>query len=880
MITRQFATSLAAFLLALSVPRSAVGASARSAAQEQRIEGRVLDRAGAPLPSVRVLLLPVGRRPAPPRETRTDERGEFVLVPGSKGMFRVRVVGPGQTAATETLPFVESFRLPPVRLIRLSGRDPRPVAVPTPLEPPWHRAEPRGHHDEEAAPRELGGQVVAADTGAPLADALIWQVGREERSTLSGPDGAFQLEVDGGIEVHLGALASGRLMTVRYVEDRAASLTLALTPGYPLIGRVVEPGGKAVEGARLELRAPGAPPVDPRSHTASDRGGRFRVCCLSAGGAALLEAAKDRYATERLELTSRSSGPAPVRLVMAPGRPVAGAILDPDGLAVPGARVLLRSESYRSVPPLVAETDRDGLYHLRGAPFGRYSLSAVAEGWPTATVPSVEVPPGAGEAVLGTLYLARGAEVHGEVMDLDEVPIDGAQIRARPSEMDGDTPPEERQATTGADGRFRVEGLPSGAVVDLEVTAGGHAPILLTRLAVPTEEPIRIVLEPGTQLGGVVIDDRGEPVADAVVLVAPREREGAVRRVTSTDREGRFDVEGVATGETEVVVTAEGYRQARQVVALDGETLPEELEIRLVRGGVVRGVVLAPSGEPVAEVLVEAVLSEPGTSRPARYRTTSSDGSGRFALEGLETGRWRLSAQTPGLRRAVQEHQVAGDDPGGDPVELRLGAGARVAGRALGVEGRPVAGVRVELVPVPTTRRAYPEFRPEAPPAAVTGPDGSFVLTGVGPGEHHLRGSHPEHGLSEAREPVWVDGPSVDGIVLYLEGGSTVGGRLTGLAFDDLHRVEVTAIGQDTGGGHRVVRGRVGADGTYRIPGLSLGLWSVVASIGDSGTAATATVEITVPHQELPLDLDLGGVPKDARPGDEGLTRRDPASLR
>ncbi len=150
-------------------------------------------------------------------------------------------------------------------------------------------------------------------------------------------------------------------------------------------------------------------------------------------------------------------------------------------------------------------------------------------------------------------------------------------------------------------------------------------------------------------------------------------------------------------------------------------------------GGAVAGVVREPDGTPVADALVELYPSGTFMSAydpPDGYRCTSSDGDGRFLVEGLPDGvRFRAEAHHP--RRDA--HAARDAVPGGEPVDLVLAPLPRIEAHLdLGGWSGPDDGLSVHLAgeclwpvgSIPLTRVAPATF--SSPPLNL--PPGEYEL--------------------------------------------------------------------------------------------------------------------------------------------------------
>lgn len=150
-------------------------------------------------------------------------------------------------------------------------------------------------------------------------------------------------------------------------------------------------------------------------------------------------------------------------------------------------------------------------------------------------------------------------------------------------------------------------------------------------------------------LDGVITNARTEqPVADAQVIV--HDRSGGWVDYTFTDAAGHYELPALAPGEYLVEVSAyqmvsqwaygkQGYWDA------DPITSPGTVDLALmpVEYGSLSGRFVTSAGAPVASALVEVY-----TTTQNQRASTSTDATGAFRFDGLQTGGYKLRFTTPG----------------------------------------------------------------------------------------------------------------------------------------------------------------------------------------------------------------------------------------
>ncbi|MEM9194616.1 MAG: carboxypeptidase regulatory-like domain-containing protein [Myxococcota bacterium] len=150
-------------------------------------------------------------------------------------------------------------------------------------------------------------------------------------------------------------------------------------------------------------------------------------------------------------------------------------------------------------------------------------------------------------------------DLHGRIVDEAGEPIAGAEVTANR----GDD--EYGPVTTGTDGDFVMEDVPSGGPLRLTVRADGFREGEGTATIRPGEEAdVSVELErdlPDAEIRGVIQSFRGDPV-QATVRVEP------IGEETTAEEDGTFEVD-VPPGSYEVVITADGYQEQRRPVTVE-----------------------------------------------------------------------------------------------------------------------------------------------------------------------------------------------------------------------------------------------------------------------------------------------------------------------
>jgi protocatechuate 3,4-dioxygenase beta subunit len=630
----------------------------------------------------------------------------------------------------------------------------------------------------------------------------------------------------------------------------AASSAMSLSPRGPkaaqdrrlsvaITGVVVDEQGKPVANAEVEATAeawvPGA-----GQRTRTNAAGRFLIPSLQERQTYVLRASRAGFAPALLSVTPYGTT-AEYWLTLHGGATASGWVIDDAGRPVPGARVSL-SRKWKSTgdPPYGSTSGPDGRFEIPDLPAERFELSVRHRDFPSLSQSGIVIPPGSRRVDLGRVALPKGERLRGQVFDSQGRPL--AEVRLWP--VYDRQPDLEPAAVTGPDGRFEIARF--GRFGHLFFCRTGYQSHV-TLFLVPSNAArlSRIVLDPAqplAQVSGRVIDDTGRPVPGARVRrEARRPSPGAVAEIRNPCREpepslaiadarGRFTFALPGSSYTDLWAEAAGHlRGTRTGVPFGPGRSSGSVEIVLPREATVAGKILAPDGSPVAGVRVYA-------SQDGKVPEAVTDARGRYRLTAVEPGARELRAEHPDRGQARRRLDLA---PGMNRLDLTLdGQRERaVAGRVVGPDGEPLAGVRVEVPGFSTYSDVAGKFR-------LVFPRGTLLLL---PDVLDLQANRV--GYSPGHHPIKPSETPIEGLEIRLEPGRILTGRILGVEPERLADVEIRAEQGEQGWSSGVVS----PDGTYRIDDLEPGPWSVSATL--ENRMARETVEAAT--TETTLDLNL-----------------------
>ena len=626
------------------------------------------------------------------------------------------------------------------------------------------------------------------------------------------------------------------------VSDSAAPAPTSEAPrGRALEGRVLDPLGQAVAGARVLLGEGSAAflgdtPLDGPSaarlfdvrEERTDGEGRFRFEGVAADALRVAVRASGFAPYDAVDVPMPSSARL-ADIVLEPGVRLAGRVVDASGRPVSGVRVLRGGATsgfvFGGARVQVAATAADGSFEVDVLAAGPWSLRFESDSHPDARLSGRTER--AGERVEGLLVqLAEGAAIRGRVSgalpegrDLGEL-----RVSASPRRDDADEPLEARRAEVAADGSFAVLGAragqryvlravrPDGSLdgIPLEFLPGLSAPVE----AMAGDSGVVLVLSPECALAFQVVDGAtGEPLEEFTVNAGtdwrrplddesgrPRTRHpgGVVRvgdlRPRSSGERASLSIEAVGY----LPYEAEGLRLTPGIDTELGTIALEPAPLLGVR------VVDDVTGAPIegADVLLAVVEPpEPGPSGEVRRTIRASaslGGGGDFASDLLEgetrtaktdaDGRARLTAfagQDVRIRARASRYapwvgQVYRAAAGAEEREVRMTRGGTVVVHLFDAAGEPQAGERVDHRPV-VDGAPVPEFR--SPPLTNEAGEARF--------EHLAHGRHRFRRAAGSSGGVFSSGGNTFALVIDGEDAGDEGWVEVEVAEGGLHDVEI-----------------------------------------------------------------------------------------
>ncbi|MCC6695578.1 MAG: sigma-70 family RNA polymerase sigma factor [Candidatus Hydrogenedentes bacterium] len=391
-------------------------------------------------------------------------------------------------------------------------------------------------------------------------------------------------------------------------------------------------------------------------------------------------------------------------VTMMRGGTVAGRVYDNDtGGGIAGVVVRANPNNPQPITSHWGESKpsaADGSYTVEGLPAGKYRvIRNETDGYPHVKAGEVhEVTVKLGEVVAGINFaLDKGLSVSGMVLDNGGNAVHNAWVVANTEDYRY-----REGATTRLDGTFEIAGLSPTHTLRVQATSPIDennkfesdvvGPIELLDAGVDG-----LVLElrhpQNRRLAGVVVGPDGKPVAGAGVLASPENFRHFGGNVTADD-EGRFNIPGLAAGNYKIGLA----RPREESWKVEGNsptyTIPVGHDLTGLRvifddlgtlsiSGTIRDV----NGTPLKSTLLEAA-GEKGMV-PAQH---PSDANGRYQIDGLQVGEYRVTADHADYSR----QEISAVMAGSTNADFVLEARGAIEGTVVDAQsGRPIPKFKI-----------------------------------------------------------------------------------------------------------------------------------------------------------------------------------------
>ncbi|MDZ4860112.1 MAG: carboxypeptidase regulatory-like domain-containing protein [Candidatus Hydrogenedentes bacterium] len=549
-----------------------------------------------------------------------------------------------------------------------------------------------------------------------------------------------------------------------------------------------------------------------------DSDGVFTVTKLPDGPYAVSARLGEAYASTRVRLAPQENR-VEVKLVLFPGKPIGGHVVNEAGEGIDGARLVPvlhdKAEVERSQSEALAVlSNASGGFSFAGLEPHAWNFYVTADGY--APVLSDEL---LADTTDNRIVLNPGVKVSGIVIDdVDGAPLGGIWVSGRQKDLN--VAPV--RAFTNEQGEFEF-GLNDGNfIIDVDtspfILAGG--PVQLKIKHGNTPEPLVLRATEGGAIRGRVADGMtGEPIPGAILRARSGNETSRTLSATSDAENGQFEFHGVHEGEYTIAPQfVRGYprgshqNKAAQVSVAPGE-LVEGVEILLFRGICISGTVIDAAGAPVHGAEVR------GHAEDWQDQTTSGE-DGTFTLAGIPGERdVTVGANTAAMSSKNIEVHVGTEGVSDVTISLDTNRTGSIAGTLVDVYGNPVRGRVSAWSDQPL---------PNMPGMAETSAEGRFLITGLIAEHYRILAAIGAGGQHNLKEINLGEGQKIVGLQLVLpeEASLSIAGKIVDSDGAPLVASVSCSHIADTGitfyGSTSTLQ-----DGTFKIAGLQAGTYEL-----------------------------------------------------
>lgn len=407
-------------------------------------------------------------------------------------------------------------------------------------------------------------------------------------------------------------------------------------------------------------------------------------------------------------------------------------------------------------------------------------------------------------------------------------------------------------------------------------------------MQMPGMGPRQVKTGTGGIKGQVTATDTGAPIRRAQVRVSGPD---IGTKTAMTDAEGRYEFRDLPAGRFTLMASKSGYtnvqygqtrpfESGRPIELADKQVL-DKADISMPRGSVISGRIVDEFGEPLADVMVNAMRQTWTGGRrrlvPAGGRVAQTNDLGQYRMYGLPPGEYYVTATLRGVETLMMDMNAGPGGPvgsapasgyaptyfpgttsGADAQKITLVVGqeaqgtefaltpvklARITGTVVNSEGKPVEGAMITAVPA-TRGSETGMFMMGG--GTRSNKDGAFILSGVTPGDYTLQARSiqtitsgdgdrmvftatmgPGGGDDSefASVPVSVAGEDLPGLVIVTAKGGSAAGKVTfeGAKPTSLTGIRISAPSTDfegppmAGGGSAQLK----PDASFELKGLA-----------------------------------------------------------
>jgi hypothetical protein len=700
------------------------------------------------------------------------------------------------------------------------------------------------HETDPDGPLLLEG-LVLDENEKPVAGAEVRISSSPARTTKTDTDGTFSFDKLLGRTYALNARAGDRIgRAVAKVTSKPEPVVIRMRAGTTLTVMVTDAvTHKPIGGARVMRNAESN---DDEVKTGAD--GKAVLRGIDEGWVGVTAVATG-YGPASAVKNVGDDREVRIDLALSPGAALSGRVVDERGAAVASAKVWAVDGASAwdsgAGAKLAVTSGKDGSFTIPALSAGSYIVHGKSEiHAPSETSPILVS--GDSPTTGVTLVMKDASLLAGVVVTPDGTPVPYASVRVASKTMARDMT--YRQASADDKGTFEIKGLPRAAMrVRADGEEASSQAVEVDLAAKPDQRDVKLVLDVGGSIAGIVVDETGEPIAEATVKCYPDFMAGEIQdgnfvlasdATATSDGDGRFTLHGLEKGKYRVWADR-GNRRGRNDGndGVKAETGDRDVRVVLPAPGGIKGKVALTGGEPPELAIV---------SSGWEHRVTVRDGN--FELGDLQPGKYDVRISGQDFAEKVKADVKVEPGKVTDLGNITLLAGRSLSGRVVDHAGAPVQGARVMF-----GRLLFGDGKQTGSDDAetsssfglksgITNAAGEFTLKGAPRTPGVIVAEHASLGRSVA---IKLPGGTEDisGIAITLKRFGSVVGKVTRLGAS-VPSAQVNVAPLNVGGQASFVV--AGADGTFVVPKVPEGPTSISVSRNDGMGSVGASRTITV----------------------------------
>ncbi|MBN1899904.1 carboxypeptidase regulatory-like domain-containing protein, partial [Candidatus Sumerlaeota bacterium] len=503
-------------------------------------------------------------------------------------------------------------------------------------------------------------------------------------------------------------------------EERSG-IDIVMTQGGTIKGRIMNDKGTLLGNGEV-AQTSGAPSFIGANigvavgmmmngeFTPANEQGEYEIRRLAPGKYSLMARAEDFVSEFRQDVVVKEGETTVMDFKLKTAVALAGWIKNDKGNPIDNAEIFALAIDFQSPVVGFDRSDQDGNFRIDNLAPRSYMVMAEKKPYPPLQNMNVQAPNENLE-----LILESGGSIRGKVLDhKTKKPVESYKIFAEfttigpfgMGAMGGQRQLNRSKDINDPEGLFELSGLKEGKY-SLKVRAGGYAEEVKKGIHVKNGEiveNIEIGLKTGSALEGrVVYGPDKSPVPGALVK---KEDDGShimgmdmsqfdfnpLEGNVIADDEGKFRFENLSSGLNALIAKKSGYLDGKKTVFVISGQDTKDVEIELLRGGIVTGRAVAhSSGEPVSRA--EVTFSGQGflaDLMPFIGKKTMTDSSGGFEFQTVPAGMQTLKVSHDDYAMKMVENVNVEEGKTVDVGDVSLTSGGGIAGVVLDASSKPV----------------------------------------------------------------------------------------------------------------------------------------------------------------------------------------------